>query len=671
MKPTLIHETNVVLQCTETMTEGAKISLICAGVEDTAKVLAYPERANTADPASFSWDTSPVVASFEIMMEKKMSCSAIYQHKVWWLRTAFVEDFSKVPDRTQLLFMKEEDEYIFFMPVTEGTLRCDLVGTGDNVVKAELSANGICPDTKSVPVLCIGRGKDPYQCLRAMAETLAATMGREGILREKKQLGSVFEGFGWCTWNAFYHEVNEKDILTKLKEFKEKNVPLRYLLIDDGWSDANYETKQLRSYGTDPVKFPNGLEHTVKAAKEIYPDLKVGVWHALLGYWLGMEPGSEVFNKWKDQLIERNGKYVLKPEQEVVEAFYGEWHQYLKDCGIDFVKIDGQGYASMYFKGVASYGETSGAYLRAAENSAKKYFDGNLINCMGMAPENLWIRESSSLSRSSDDFFPDEPHWFREHALQNSFNSLLQGLFYVGDWDMFWSVHEEALQNSVLRAISGGPVYVSDRLEKTDPELIRPLTDGKGTVLRLDESGLPTLDCLMEDPFKRDGLFKVFNQKKEDNETIYAVAAFNISEEETTKSDVLSTKEIPSLQGKEWIVYQNLQKKAAILKDDRDVKLTLEANGAEFLWIREKSPVCVIGDPDRYYSYYCVQSEETDKNTVRVTVENTEKCLFYCEQNPRVLLDQKETEAESIRDDLYLVCWKGTDRHTITIEPIM
>lgn len=664
MNAVIGREQNVQLRSHDISTDNVQLCLVSAQIPNSGTIMAYPERADQTNPQSFSWDTSPVVGSFELQYENAASLSAIYQHKVWWLRTAFVQDFSEVPERTQLLFLKDGEEYIFHMPITEGNLRCDLKGKQGNALKAELSANGVAPSEKEVPVLCIGRGKDPYQCLEAMAEGVQRALGRKGMLRKEKKLGDIFEGFGWCTWNAFYHEVNEKDILTKLKEFKEKNVPLRYLLIDDGWSDANYETKQLRSYGTDKVKFPQGLKHTVEAAKEIYPDLKVGVWHALLGYWLGMEPGSEVYDRWKGQLIERNGNYVLKPEQEVVEAFYNEWHQYLKECGIDFAKIDGQGYASMYYKGVASYGESSGAYLRAAENSAKKHFNGNLINCMGMAPENLWVREISSLSRSSDDFFPDESHWFREHALQNSFNSLLQGLFYIGDWDMFWSVHEEALQNAVLRAISGGPVYVSDRLEKTDPELILPLADRDGTVLRMDESGLPTLDCLMEDPSKRDGLFKVFNKKQEGTETVYAVAVFNNSDEETAKKDILATNQIPGLEGKEWVVYHHLAKKADILTDEQTIRLELPANGAEFLLIKEKKPLCFIGDPQRYYSCYCLK-EETKDGKSSVQVKSTDQCLLYSEENPVLTVDGSIVEVKAAGENLYLIRWKNVEDHRI------
>ena len=100
---------------------------------------------------------------------------------------------------------------------------------------------------------------------------------------------------------------------------------------------------------------------------------------------------------------------------------------------------------------------------------------------------------------SSDDFVPSgDP--FAEHALQNAYNSLYHSQFYWGDWDMFWSDHPEARQSAVLRALSGGPVYISDPVGRTCPEVILPLALRDGKILRLDHPGLPAEDCLLRNP---------------------------------------------------------------------------------------------------------------------------------------------------------------------------
>lgn len=64
------------------------------------------------------------------------------------------------------------------------------------------------------------------------------------------------------------------------------------------------------------------------------------------------------------------------------------------------------------------------------------------------------------------------------------------------DWDMFHSRHPAALLHATARAISGGPVYVSDRPGNHDFDLLRRLVLADGSVLRCRLPGRPTADCL-------------------------------------------------------------------------------------------------------------------------------------------------------------------------------
>lgn len=72
------------------------------------------------------------------------------------------------------------------------------------------------------------------------------------------------------------------------------------------------------------------------------------------------------------------------------------------------------------------------------------------------------------------------------------------------DWDMFHSVHPDALLHATARAISGGPVYVSDKPGRHSPALLRRLVLPDGLVLRGEEPGRPSRDCLLKD-VQRDG----------------------------------------------------------------------------------------------------------------------------------------------------------------------
>lgn len=101
---------------------------------------------------------------------------------------------------------------------------------------------------------------------------------------------------------------------------------------------------------------------------------------------------------------------------------------------------------------------------------------------------------------------------------------------------MAWSKHEDGKQNLMLRMISGGPVYFSDGLGNTDSSMIWPMILEDGTVLRCEDVGRPTLDCLTRDVVGEGKPLKVYNRY---GDTIYT-AAFSIQKAEEQESDKLS-----------------------------------------------------------------------------------------------------------------------------------
>jgi hypothetical protein len=83
--------------------------------------------------------------------------------------------------------------------------------------------------------------------------------------------------------------------------------------------------------------------------------------------------------------------------------------------------------------------------------------------------------------------------------MQCSYNTLIHGQFYYCDWDMWWTDDAQGIKNSILRAISGGPVYVSDKLGRSKKELLSPLVLSDGKVLMCDRPAMPAADCLTVD----------------------------------------------------------------------------------------------------------------------------------------------------------------------------
>lgn len=98
-----------------------------------------------------------------------------------------------------------------------------------------------------------------------------------------------------------------------------------------------------------------------------------------------------------------------------------------------------------------------------------------------------------------------------------SYNSLWMGQMIQPDWDMFQSDHVCAEYHAASRAISGGPVYLSDHLGEGSHnfELIKKLAFFDGTVPRCIHYALPTRDSLFKNPlFDKESILKIFNFNK-------------------------------------------------------------------------------------------------------------------------------------------------------------
>jgi len=576
---------------------------------------------------------------------------ALYQHKDWWIRPAFLKSVTEIPERTQLLLWKKGTVYFVLIAVCGRECRTDLAGIRQGVqVKMAPGAGGrkYLDDISLVMAAC----EDPYLCCEKAVKRALAYKRQPSLHRKNKKFPGIFENFGWCTWDAFYHDVSHDGIRGKMQEFRDKQVPVKWVLIDDGWLHADYDACLLEGLDAGKEKFPEGLSGCVRELKEKWGVEKVGVWHAVMGYWNGLKQNSEAETLLKGGVTYLpDGRILPSPEKGRAFTFFDVWHDYLKNnCGIDFVKVDGQSCISLAYGGWESYGKASREIQKGLNASAALHFDDQIINCMGMAGEDMWNRPGSSLSRSSDDFVPEVPGSFAEHALQNSFNSLLQGQFYWGDWDMFFSSRADNVKNSILRALSGGPVYVSDKTGETDPEYIYPLLRENGSVIRCDNVGVPTLDCLLHDPLLT-GSLKIWNQYGEN----YLIGAFAMGEHAALEGR-LSVSDIPGLKGKNWYVYHYGQEEMRKLRQGEAVPFSFSEKGAElFLLVPDKKDFQMVGILEKYVACGCAEvlSEEKNRIVLRTEAAGT---LGFISARPveKILAGGKEIQLLSRKENFYL-----------------
>ncbi|MDB4865709.1 MAG: hypothetical protein JWR03_42 [Cohnella sp.] len=554
---------------------------------------------------------------------------AIYQHKDWWTRPSFERDLKKLPERTQSMLVQSGNRYYHLLPVTAGHVRSDLRG-GSEGLELVLSTYRDGFDRYDAYAFALGTGTDPFELTRSTVSSALSRLDVPAYHRENKDYPETMDYFGWCSWDAFYHKVNADGLREKLKELHGMGLPVKWVMIDDGWSDV--KNLRLNAFEADPEKFPFGLEPIVSELKQQYGVRWVGVWHTIMGYWAGIEHSSPLAADFKEYLFETyNHRIIPSPSAAGGFGFWNAWHSFLKKKGIDFVKVDGQSSVFNFMKYYRSVGEAARAAHTALEASVGLHFNRTIINCMGMGAENIWNRQMTSVSRNSDDFVPQEERSFQEHALQNAYNSLYHGQFYWGDWDMFWTINPDSLQNGVLRALSGGPIYISDPVGRTDPDQIWPLIFRDGLIVRGDQPGMPTADCLMINPTEDKVPLKLWNSAKGAG----LIGAFHINKDTAPILGSVRPSDVPYLQGDRFVVYDYFRKSAFRLTKDEAHTFELADNGVALFVIVPADSLCnPIGLLNKYIPSAVIDKQWTVANRFYLRLREGGLFGFVSDQRP-------------------------------------
>lgn len=551
----------------------------------------------------------------------------LYLFNDWWTRPAFADDFSDIPERTQIAFLEYENYCICLVPMAGERFKAYLSSGKDNEMVLKMTAHQGGMSSLEETVYVQTKDEDPYKAVKKAFQWLARE--KNILTKEERNFPEIFKYLGWCSWDAFYFDITEQKIREKANELEEKQAPIRWMLLDDGWMSEEKEC--LYDFVPDKEKFPTGFLGMTREIKEKGKIQWFGVWHALGGAWGGILPGSKLEREENQYLCKTvNGKVLPMPKAEQAYGFYRDWHKYLRGQGIDFVKVDGQSAVKNYYENSVSVCLGARELHQGLEAGAV-YMNGAVINCMGMAMENMLARPSSAVSRNSDDFVPGNENVFAEHLLQNAYNAIYQDELYYCDWDMFWTEHKDCVKHSLLRGISGGPVYISDKINETDVDVLKPLAYRNGRILMMDRAAKPSIDCIFTNPMDT-GTLKLTNVGKQGE--LGGIAVYNLTDKRQTYE--FRAQEIWDIEKVEryWI-YDYFSQKAVLAEKNKKQTGVLEAEGYAWYQILPcKGKGALLGLIDKYAGFLAVEQEIfTEKGMMGVIAEQG-PIGFLCLKKP-------------------------------------
>jgi hypothetical protein len=201
------------------------------------------------------------------------------------------------------------------------------------------------------------------------------------------------------------------------------------------------------------------------------------------------------------------------------------------EAGFDFVKVDDQAQNIDKYAGVCNAVAKGAENQQALERSCALHTQG-LINCMAHNPVCIFNTARSAVTRCSEDYLLGSLEQARRHLHNSYLNMAVLGPTVWGDHDMFHS--NDPVAGGIMarsKALSGGPVYLSDNPERFAAEHVRPLCFEDGRLLRPLAPAVPLPESVMLDPFAEARAFRAIAPLPGG---AAAVLCYNLTEPEQT-----------------------------------------------------------------------------------------------------------------------------------------
>lgn len=641
---------------------GAKIKMEIIRKDNSACLKLFGEMSYPAPwekRANFAPYDSIAVKLYPKKDADKIFCSRfnVGEDSDCWVGAYFCDSFSKI-ERSVSLLWENDGTYFHLMPLCDGAYKGEIKNVDGcmTFTTAPFCGGYRTIDCKTV---ILTWGEDPYAISEKNVDFGFEVLGKKNTSRKNTRLADNFKYLGWCSWDSMRKDTSSEKFYQKAREFKEKNIPVRWMLVDYGWYQINDDNSGMGGdlvvdFREVPEKYPEGLKNFVSKMKNEYDMKYMGIWEASLGGWGGIAENSPIHTKNSNKIIRLpNGMIIPKTDAENCFGFWNYANEYLSDCGFDFLKVDVEYSIEAATNGYEAVGNVVKNTHHGMEGSVGLHFDGACINCTGMGHELLWNSPVGMVNRNSNDFIPGEPETMRAFATDNVYNSYYHSKFYHTDWDMMWSKSETSKMNTVLHAVSGAPVYLSDPLGISERENIIPLCLNDGELLKCDDFAHPAKDRLLVDPMTENVALKMFNTSKECG----IIGVINVDSQGRTIKDSFKVTDVHNIKGDKFVVFDFYSKTFKITDRNEEHTFELVPYDAGLYTVAPfVDGLAVIGDIDKFVSPAIVDTRIDNGDTHIFILKQGGRFAFLTEREFDVFVNGEKTNVNKYDNYYVLDC---------------
>jgi len=554
----------------------------------------------------------------------------------------------KIPDPNRraltMLFQLNNGNYLSLLPLSgdasvswlevneEGELLLDYGSLGTEPV----------PEKNNVPLLAWYESKNVYVAIAKTWE-LAITNNKVNAaarLREEKKYPEPLNYLGWCTWEQYRKKIDEGILVSAIDKIEDSGVPVRWFLIDDGHQDD--ERRLLKSFVPNKIKFPNGWDPIVSRKKD--DAIKwMGIWHGFLSHWDGVHVAHKMKELEPVLMPNPDRKNGLLPKDDMNSstAFYDYLVTTIKDQGFDFMKTDNVSRSTLEYTGLPNASKAQRQNVLALEEACYEQGMG-LMNCSAQNTIDMLNASNSATMRTSPDYQKHNLPTSKSQILQSVFNVAWLGQTLWPDHDMFHSSdHEVGEAMSVTKAMSGGPIYLSDDPADFNKDFIMPLCYTDGLLIRPEAPAVPLPESLFNDAlYETRNAYKTIAPLKN---KACAITAYNLSitatgslvgtidQEDYTHAPSMMQPykgfwEVPN----EGLAIYDWKEQKGQKLDDAGFNFKIDGFGYQlFLLAPIRKQWAVIGRPDKYLSPSTVEILDTSTDTLVLQVKEKGPLVVY------------------------------------------
>jgi len=592
-----------------------------------------------------------------------------------------------------MMFKLSNGQYLSIMPLSGDASVSWLETMDDGTLIVDYGTLGTdhVPNSAEVPLIAWAVSDNIYASLAKIWENVTKNKRYQdkASLRDKKTYPEAFKYLGWCTWEQYHRNINEEILLDAFDKIERSNTPVRWVLIDDGHQTA-VDMKMI-SMEPDKYKFPNGWEPIVARKKE--DKVKwIGIWHTLLMNWKNVAPDHKMpnlapylmpqsgetpnklpkDNQYIDTSFTKANSLIPKDNKEGSKKFYLEFMRLVKGYGFDYIKTDNVSRSIIEYYGTSNAARAHKNNVLSLENACRNEGLG-LMNCSAQNTICMLNATYSATMRTSPDYQKHNISTSKSQILQSVFNASWIGQTQWPDHDMFHSSDLEVAETmAITKAMSGGPIYLSDAPSDFNMEVISPLCYNDGFLIRPLAPGVPSPESIFSDAlYEKEKLYKVIAPLSNKS---CAITTYNLAIDNESKLSTKITAEDYRYSPVMMQPYEELWKipeEGLVLYDWKERKGSkLESSGVDisitgfghklFLLCPIEKGWSVIGRPDKFLSPSTFVIKEVKQEYISIEINEPGAILFYSEKGN---LKSEQMDLTNLGNDFY----KATPKSTFSV----